>query len=324
MSTAATPPLPRYDDLPMSSYGGRHVWDLPQCQVAGALGLIDDATRMAALRSVRTGELISLNAPLDVINPPLFGRSELKHTVETKREGLVLDDRVDALYPQVSSQWDALNHIGAHPGRFFGDTSLDAQLAGGVNGVDVWARHGIAGRGVLLDMEETMREALDDYDPGDPIEMTVDHLQAAVATQDVRLKTGDILILHTGWLEWYRNLGSDARAAISNAGSEVKAAGLAHSEEIARFLWDSGVTAVASDNLGVEAWPPDRRPETQPFGFLHCSLIGHLGMAIGELWELRELLSRCQERGSWDFLLVSAPLNLRGGVGSPANAVAML
>lgn len=316
--------VPRYDDLPPSPYGGRHAWHLPQCAGVGALGLIDDRTRQRALRSVRTGELVSLNAALDVIDPPLFGRARLEHSVETKREGLVLDDRVDALYPQVSSQWDALNHIGADPGVFFGGTTLDQQLTGEVNGIDVWARRGIAGRGVLVDMDTAMRRRHSGYSPGEPIEMTVEDVQSALAAQQTTLRLGDILLIYTGFLDWYLDLDGDARAAVSQAGPEVTAAGLAHTEDMARFLWDSGVTAVAGDSLGVEAWPPDRRPEARPFGFLHSSLIGHLGMAIGELWELRELRERCRTRGAWDFLLVSAPLNLRGGVGSPANVVAML
>ncbi|TYB41857.1 cyclase family protein [Actinomadura chibensis] len=316
--------VPRYDELPLSPYGGRHAWDLPRCAGVGALGLITDEIRRRALDSVRTGELVSLNAPLDVIDPPLFGRARLEHAVEVKREGLVLDDRVDALYPQVSSQWDALNHIGAEPGVFFGGTTLEQQLSGEVNGVDVWARRGIAGRGVLVDMETAMRRRHDRYGPGEPIEMSHEDVQAALEAQGTTLRPGDILVLYTGFLDWYLGLDGAARAAVSQAGPEVTAAGLAHTEDVARFLWDGGVTAVASDSLGVEAWPPDRGPEARPFGFLHSSLIGHLGMAIGELWELRELRERCRARGAFDFLLVSAPLYLRGGVGSPANAVAML
>lgn len=323
MSTSQRP-VPRYDDLPLSPYGGRHAWDLPQCAEAGALGLIDDRARLEALRSVRTGELVSLNAALDVIDPPLFGRARLEHSVETKREGLVLDDRVDALYPQVSSQWDALNHIGAHPGVFFGGTTLEQQLSGEVNGIDVWARSGIAGRGVLVDMDTTMRQRHGGYSPGEPIAMSVEDVQAALTAQQTTLRFGDILLLYTGYLDWYLGLDGDARAAVSQAGPDVTAAGLAHTEDTARFLWDSGVTAVAADSLGVEVWPPDRSPGARPFGFLHSSLIGHLGMAIGELWELRDLRERCRARGAWDFLLVSAPMNLRGGIGSPANVVAML
>jgi hypothetical protein len=57
---------------------------------------------------------------------------------------------------------------------------------------------------------------------------------------------------------------------------------------------------------------------------LHSTLIGHLGIAIGELWKLDVLRARCVADARWDFLIVSVPLNLRGGTGSPSNAVAIL
>lgn len=316
--------IPHYDDLPLSRFGGRHAWDVPACREIGSLGFIDDAVRMAALQSIRSGAVISLNAPLDVIDPPFFGREELGHSINVKREGLVLDDKIDALYPQVSSQWDALNHIGAAPGVFFGDTDLDAQLSGRTNGIDVWARTGIAGRGVLVDMEPIMREKRSDYSPGEAHTMGVNDVQEALQRQGVTLRFGDIVVLHTGFLRWYRDLDANARRDMSEAGSEVTAAGLEHTEDVARFLWDTGVAAIAADSLGVEAWPPIRTPEHQPFGFLHSALIGHLGMAIGELWELDALLTHCQTSSRWDFFLAAAPLNLRGGVGSPANALAIV
>jgi hypothetical protein len=59
-------------------------------------------------------------------------------------------------------------------------------------------------------------------------------------------------------------------------------------------------------------------------GSLHRRLIPGLGFAVGELFDFRELGRACQARGRWDFLFVSVPLNIPGGVGSPGNAVAVL
>lgn len=268
--------------------------------------------------------MISLNAPLEIIDPPFFGRQPLDRSVEVKRDGLVLDDRIDALYPQVSSQWDALNHIGAAPGVYFGGATLEEQLAGEKNGIDVWARSGIAGRGVLLDLEAVMLRKDRNYTPGSNTVMELADIREAMSAQGVALQFGDILVIYTGYLRWYRDQTEAVRQQLSSDGSEVVAAGLDHTEEIARFLWDTGIAAIASDNLGVEAWPPNRSAEAQPFGFLHSSLIGHLGMAVGELWELDELHAHCVTSGRSDFMLVSAPLNVRGGIGSPANALALV
>ena len=53
------------------------------------------------------------------------------------------------------------------------------------------------------------------------------------------------------------------------------------------------------------------------------ALIGLLGMPIGELWNLDPLAGACAADRRWSFLLTAAPLTVVGGVGSPANAIAL-
>ena len=92
---------------------------------------------------------------------------------------------------------------------------------------------------------------------------------------------------------------------------------------MARYLWDSGIMAIASDTFSVEVWPPDFSEEAFPFGFLHRVLIGQFGMALGELWWLDDLADDCAQDGIYECLLTSAPLNAKGGIGSPPNALAI-
>ena len=103
----------------------------------------------------------------------------------------------------------------------------------------------------------------------------------------------------------------------------VTAPGIEHSEAVCEYLWNSHAAAIASDTFGVEAFPADRSPEAHPFGFLHNMLIGQFGMALGELWWLSDLAGDCAADGIYEMFLVSAPLNAPGGIGSPANAVAI-
>ena len=63
--------------------------------------------------------------------------------------------------------------------------------------------------------------------------------------------------------------------------------------------------------------------QARPFGFLNNMLIGQFGMALGELWWLSDLASDCAADRVYEMFLVSAPLNAPGGIGSPANAVAI-
>ncbi len=57
---------------------------------------------------------------------------------------------------------------------------------------------------------------------------------------------------------------------------------------------------------------------------LHRILIPLLGLTIGELWDLDAVAAACRRRRRHDVFVTAQPLNLLGGVGSPANAVAIL
>jgi hypothetical protein len=106
---------------------------------------------------------------------------------------------------------------------------------------------------------------------------------------------------------------------VSQGEGALATPGLDGNQSTAAWLWDRGVAAIASDNVAVEALPVDRAA-----GFLHRRLIPLLGIALGEFWWLRDLAEACRQAGRYEFLLAAAPLYLRGGVGSPANAYAVL
>ncbi len=48
-----------------------------------------------------------------------------------------------------------------------------------------------------------------------------------------------------------------------------------------------------------------------------------LGLPIGEQFQLEELAADCAEDQTYEFMLVSVPLHLVGGIASPLNAVAI-
>ena len=75
---------------------------------------------------------------------------------------------------------------------------------------------------------------------------------------------------------------------------------------------------MASDNVALEVLPVD-----PTIGFQHRRLIALQGMPIGEVWDLDELAQECARDSVYEFMLVSSPLNLPGGVGSPPNAYAI-
>ena len=127
-------------------------------------------------------------------------------------------------------------------------------------------------------------------------------------------------MLHTGFAAWYLEQAPEVKDRLHG---NVAAPGVAHTEAVCEYLWDSHAAAIACDTYGVEVFPADRSTEGHPFGFLHNMLIGQFGMALGELWWLSDLASDCAADGVYEMFGVSAPMNAPGGIGSPANAVAI-
>ena len=309
-----------YDELPrLPESGLRHSWDAhgPGDQL-GTLSRLTEPVVAAAMGAVRTGERIGVSLPLGLPDPPFFGRQAFKHTVFPMGP-FAFDDFVDGFYLQCSTQWDGLRHVGGPDGWYGGwQGSPDADAE--TNGIHHWATRGIIGRGVLIDLV-ALRDG-SGYDPFTSVTFSPSDLSAALSSAGVSLRYGDIVCVRTGWMDKYLSLSADERRALAEpmvSVSGYSAAGLAGSEAMARFLWDSGVAAVACDNPAVEVVPADRSA-----GFLHGRLIAGLGMAIGELFDFGALAAACARSGRSEFLFVSVPLNVTGGVGSPANAVAIL
>ena len=106
--------------------------------------------------------------------------------------------------------------------------------------------------------------------------------------------------------------------------ARTKSPGIEGTARTAKWLWDSRISAVASDSPALEAMPP---PHTEDFmessDLLHFHMLSFFGMPIGEMWNLEELAEACASDGHYDFFFTSAPLNIPGGVGSPPNAIAV-
>jgi kynurenine formamidase len=312
--------LPDYADLPAAAHGGRSAWGL-----FGAddnLGLVNLMTAdriAAAARLVRRGQVFCLDMPLGSVSPALATfRGPPRHHVLHTPGTAGFDDVYDNFYPQASSQWDSLAHYGYAPDQMYNGATEAEVLAGTRNTIDHWARHGLAGRAVLLDVERAMRSAGRRYDPGDPIAIDVEDLELARRQAGVEYAPGDIILLHTGFAAWYVEQPDQVKRRLHG---NVIAPGIAHTEAICEYLWNSHAAAIAADNFAVEVFPADYGPAAHPFGFLHHVLIGLFGMALGELWWLADLAGDCAADGVYEMFLVSAPLNAPGGIGSPANAV---
>jgi kynurenine formamidase len=311
--------LPSYDELPVAPEGGRSGWG-----VFGAddnLGLINLLTPdrvLDAARLIRRGTLFPLDAPIDAFRPPIAAtRGIPRHHVLHTPGTIGFDDVYDNFFPQGSSQWDSLGHVGYAPDAFYNGATEEDVATGRRNTIEHWARHGLAGRGVVLDMVRARADAGRPYNPGTSTAFSVEDLELARRRAGVEFRPGDILLVHTGFASWYRSQPMPERAELARS---LATPGLAAGEEMCRYLWDAHVCAVASDTFAVEVFPPNRDSAT---GFLHRMLIGQFGMALGELWWTEDLAADCAADGIYEVFLVSVPLNAPGAIGSPPNALAI-
>jgi hypothetical protein len=313
--------LPSFDELPVApDKPPRSAWGLfGDDDQVGTLNLLTPERVAAAARLVRRGQVFALNWEMELPHPPLFFRETLRQTIKRLRP-YTHDDVYDNYNPQSSTQWDGLTHYGHRRYGFYnGVTAAEITgQAGTRNGIEHWARRGIAGRGVLIDFARWAEQQGLAFDPGARSEITVEQLQAAAAAQGVRFQTGDILIVRTGWIAWYLALSARARFFLAHKWP-VEAGGVRQGDETLRFLWDQHFAAIASDCPSFEAYPP-ADPDIGP---MHETIIGLWGMPIGEMFYLEPLAADCAQDGVYEFFLTSAPLNKLGGVASPPNALAI-
>jgi hypothetical protein len=315
-SSDLEPDLPDYDELPeVPGLGLRHAWDVfGRDDVLGSINLVTPERVAAAVAAVRTGELFPLDLPLDVPDPPLFGRRPYRHEVFAL-DRHQMDDRLDDFHPQGSTQWDALGHVRCREFGFWGGRTQDPTDGPNGLGIEHWARHGITGRGILVDLGGWAAATDPAYDPLAPRAFTASELRGVLDAQGVVPAAGDIWCLRTAWFESYSRLDASARHDYSAAPSF---AGLQADEEMARTIWNFHPAALCCDNPAVEVVPGD-----PAVGSLHRRLIPLLGTALGEMFALDALAAACRADGRWTFLFVAAPLNLPHGIGSPGNAVAI-
>jgi kynurenine formamidase len=309
--------LPAYDQLPYhEELEARCGWGVfGDDDQLGTINLLTQEVVRQAGREIQTGAVFSLSLPLDVPCPALAPRTPYRHRIFRPSRNMQ-DDTLDNFYPQGSSQWDGLRHVSAREFGFYNGVSSEAAGPDGDRlGIEGWARHGIVGRGVLVDVARYLSARGTPVDPHQELAIGASLLAEVIAHQGVELRAGDILLVRTGFLAGYLRAGPREREEFR---TRQEFPGLAADDAMARFLWDHRFAAVAADNHSVECQPGD-----PAVGFLHRRLIAMLGFALGEWFDLEALAAECARDGRYSCFFVGVPLHLPGGVGSPANSVAI-
>jgi len=134
--------------------------------------------------------------------------------------------------------------------------------------------------------------------------ITSTELREIALSQNVSLREGDVLMIRSGYLAEYPNVSEEEHQKRAEQLSP-SCIGLESSEETLRFLWESGVVAVAGDMPTLEAWPW----QDEDF-WLHEWLLAGWGCPIGELFDLEKLAAECERLQKWSFFFSSMPLNV--------------
>ncbi|MGY6629532.1 MAG: cyclase family protein [Wenzhouxiangella sp.] len=313
----------------------------------GRLNLIGPEQVLKGVAEVKVGKTFCLSLPLDypggnVLSPVRFPpvlRPVIRNDApyynynwqqfDDRLSDIAADDAV-LLYTQYSTQWDALAHRGAlfdadgdgvpepvyYNGYRAGEDvvvdNTDQTVGAKALGIENMAAHGVQGRGVLIDL-------FTPYGEFPRKEVGYDDLMRCFDAADAALEPGDILCLWTGLDRAILRMGGKPDAKLKQACAVLDG----RDQRLLKWITDSGVAAITSDNLAVEAvgkpLPEDHGGTTLP---LHRRCLFELGVPLGELWHLAELASWLQENGRSRFLLTAPPLRLTGAVGSPVTPIA--
>ncbi|MFJ9566388.1 cyclase family protein [Streptomyces fuscichromogenes] len=290
--------------------------------VLGTLNFLDEAKRREAVALGRRGVSFSLSQRFDM-NGPQNGwgrRTNPIHTMlmtgsdaslgnQGSPHGIGGADDMITMPLQCSTQWDGLGHVFDHGKAWNGrDAALTVTSEGDlVTGIEHMAPHA-AGRGVLLDVGRVVGT---EGELPDGFAITEEHLDATAEAHRVSVGRGDIVLVRTGQLTRVRREGWGGYAGGPAPGLSFTTAGWLHRTEIA---------AIATDTWGFEVRPNEFEHAFQP---LHQVAIPHMGLLIGEMWDLDALAADCAADGVYDFWLTAAPLPITGAVGSPVNPIAV-
>jgi kynurenine formamidase len=146
-----------------------------------------------------------------------------------------------------------------------------------------------------------------------------DRLMSILEADAVEVETGDVLCFRTGFDRALLARYDDPRALFE----QNRCAGLDGADErLQRWIDDSGVAALVSDNEAVEVLPPTSVPDGHGTHIpLHHLCLFKLGIPLGELFLLSDLADWLRAHRRSRFLFTAPPLRLPGAVGSPVSGV---
>lgn len=205
-----------------------------------------------------------------------------------------------SMYAHTGTHIDALSHFGLQ-GQIYNGFKTGEHL-----GDRGWRKGGIEkfppiiARGVLIDVARLKGVDVLPESYG----ITVDDLKAALRAQNVALEDGDVVMVRTGRMRWFK----DNDRYMHNTPGLTR--------ESANFLADQGAIVIGVDNISTDVWPAQESLNWIP---VHSAMLSQRGVPIMQNVNLESLAADRVYQFAW----FGAPLKLRGADGSPMRPVAI-
>ena len=290
----------------------------------GAINQIDAQSVLAATRLVKQGKRYALGMETSRNTPAYGSRTAQTFLVSSgaifNNDGRGIgDNQVTGnddwalLFFGVGSQIDGLGHVGINHVYYNGNHINDFFHQSGVRKFAIADLPPVVARGVVLDIVGYMKEVAPDrvmvHNGADMLKADVAinraELEGALKRQNIALSSGDIVLIHTGYME-LAEVDSEAYMAAQP--------GLGH--EGALFLADYEPVAVGADTFGVEIGPGEVPGLALP---VHTEFLAKRGIYLLENMVTRELVND----EAWEFMFVLGAARVSGTVQMIINPVAI-
>ncbi len=211
------------------------------------------------------------------------------------------DELISGELGQIGTQFDGLGHVGIGDLFYNGNRGTDFAKAEGFTKLGIENVGALVTRGVLIDVAALKGRPM--LDGG--YEITRADVEAALKRQNVTIRSGDIVLFHTGWGSlWMKD---NARFNQSAPGIGLDAA---------RYLVEREIVMAGSDTWAVEVVP---NPDASLAFPVHQLFIPRNGIYVFENLATEDLA----RDSAYEFAFIFAPLRLKGATGSPGNPLAI-
>lgn len=269
----------------------------------GSLNLLTPDVVVQAATLVKTGRVYSLSMPLAADGPQWPARHKTwkvttHRSVGTPGPGAA--DDVVTMHTHSGTHMDALCHYFYDDHLYNGYRASEHITSAGITRNAIDNVPALVGRGVLLDIAGW--KGVDHLEQGEAI--TAADLDQCAAAEGVEIRSGDLLLLRTGWMRIFAE--DPERYNSGEPGID---------DSTLPWLQAHNIVGVAADTNAVEVIEQYPKPRMS----VHESAIRDLGIYLMENFNLEVLAA---DR-VYECLLVVAPLQFTGGAGSPINPVAI-